>query len=148
MAAIYDAREYSYNLEDQPLPDDYPPYFRNFRGILIDNRRHEVINCDVYDADPLVDDLSVISAWGTGEGLSYRGQWGIVTNRCQYGSYRGERDPYGNYPVIIRKNIVDYPEHGELISRFEGLNSKVTFSYSVCPWNAVQKCPTQIFGVR
>ena len=113
MAAIYDAREYGYDLEDQPWPDEYPPYFRNYRGILIDNRCHEIIDCETYDADPLIDDLSVISAWGTGEGLSYRGQWGIVTNRCQYGSYRGEQDEHGNYPVIIRKNIIDYPEHGE-----------------------------------
>ena len=109
LVQLYNVRDYSYNLEEQPYPDEYPNIFRGFRGLLLDNRRHDVISCEEYDADPLVDDMSVISVWGTGEGLSFRGEWGVVTNRCRYGSFRGEPNENGEYPVVVRKNVLDFP---------------------------------------
>ena len=113
MKTIYQLRGYNYSLSELVWNQDYPVYFRSYNGFILDNRRQKVITCEEYDQDPMTNNLAVISGWGTGMGLSYEGEWGTVTNRCEFGSYRGEKNSKGDYPEIIRKSVSDFPEHGE-----------------------------------
>ena len=109
---IYHLRGYNYSFHGVPWSEDYPVYFRNYRGFILDNRRHQIITCEEYDQDPQGNNMAIISGTGTGLGLSFEGEWGVVTNRCEYGSYRGEKTNGGQYPIIVRKSIADFPENG------------------------------------
>ena len=110
---IEELRGYEYSIVTAPWTGHLPVYFRHFRGFISDNRKHDIIDCDVYDQDPLINDMAVISVWGTGLGLSYKDEWGTVTNRCRFGSFRGEQKPNGSYPLIVRKSVSDFPAHGK-----------------------------------
>ena len=113
MAVISDVRDHAYDIQKTRHGGHYPVYFRHYRGFHMDNRRHEEIDCETYDTDPMGNDLAVIAIWGTGLGKSYKGNWGTVTNRCRFGSYRGEQNTRGRYSLIIRKSVKDFPEHGK-----------------------------------
>ena len=111
--ALYQIRRYGFKFHDVPFNSEYPVYFRQHREFNMDNRRHGTITCEMYDSDPLTNDMSVMSITGTGLGVDYTGQWNTVSHRSHYGSFRGEKNEQGEYPVIIRKSVQDYPEHGK-----------------------------------
>ena len=113
---LYIMRDYNYRPSVLTWNENYPIYFRNYRGFVLDNRRHKLLsNCEEYDQDPLIEDLSIMSSWGTGEGISYTGEWGIVTNRAKFGSFFSEKDSKGNYSIIGRQNVNAFPDHGTLL---------------------------------
>ena len=110
---IYATRRYNYRFDQIPFNGEYPVYFRQHKEFLMDNRRHETITCEIYDNDPLINDMSVMAITGTGLGLDYSGQWNTVSHRTSYGSFKGERTANGDYPDIIRKSAHDFPDHGK-----------------------------------
>ena len=111
--ALYHVRRYGFKPHEIQYNAEFPVYFRQHREFVLDNRKHAPVDCDMYDADPLTNDLSVISITGTGLGVDYEGNWNTVSHRMHYGSFRGEKDENGEYPEIIRKSVLDFPEHGE-----------------------------------
>ena len=118
LEVLYDVRKYSFTFHDIPHIPQFPVYFRQHNEFISDNRKHEIIDCETYDQDPMTNDNSCLSIWGTGLGVSYTGEWGTVTNRSQFGSFRGEINSNGEYPVIIRKSVQDFPEHGNVNSNY------------------------------
>ena len=115
LKVIYAVRKYKFQMHEVPFNTEYPVYFRQHHEFIMDNRRHETITCEIYDADPLINDNSVMAITGTGLGVDYKGQWNTVSHRMHYGSFRGEKDKNGEYPVIVRKSVRDFPEHGKFI---------------------------------
>ena len=115
LKTIYAVRRYGYQFHDMEFTPEYPVYFRQHREFILDNRRHETIDCDIYDADPLVNDMSVMTITGTGLGVDYKGQWNTVSHCTHFGSFRGEKNAQGDYPEIIRKSVKDFPEHGKIL---------------------------------
>ena len=59
LAVIYELRGYNYELESVQWGQHFPVYFRNHREFLLDNRRHDIIDCSTYDRDPMGNDNSV-----------------------------------------------------------------------------------------
>lgn len=113
LEVIYATRRYNFQLHQVPFNGEYPIYFRQHREFIMDNRRHDRMTCDMYDVDPLTNDMSVMSITGTGLGADFRGEWNTVSHRTPYGSFRGEINEQGNYPEVVRKSVKDFPEHGE-----------------------------------
>ena len=105
-------RNYEFPLDSGPWSEDYPVYFSYWDGFEMDTRRHKLINCEEYDQDPRLNDMSVMAAWGTGEGLSIDGEWGVVTNRSEYGGFFSEKKENGCHNLIIRTNVNEIPEDG------------------------------------
>ena len=109
---IYSLRDYKYTLRSHPWSEDLPAYFRKHGQFVSENRRHGLINCQEYDRDPRGNDMSCISAWGTGLGKAYTGEWGLVTNRSSYGSWYSEPDTNGRHNLISRQNANEFRLHG------------------------------------
>ena len=110
---VYQLRDYKYSFHSHPWSGDLPTYFRKYGQFVSDNRRHGIINCAEYDRDPRGSDMSCISAWGTGLGKAYTGEWGVVTNRSTFGSWYSEADANGQYHLIHRQNANDFRLHGK-----------------------------------
>ena len=110
---IYHLRDYKYSFHSHPWSEDLPPLFRKYGQFVLDNRRHGIIDCKIYDRDPRGNDMSVISIWETGLGQAYTGEWGTVTNRSRYGSFYSEPDENGQCKLIDRQNANDFRSHGK-----------------------------------
>ena len=114
MKRIQEVRDYDYDLRLGQWTGDFPAIFRAHHPMRIPNQRHMLVTCDTVDKDPLADDLAVISGCGTGLGVDFQGQYGVVTNRARYSQYfHPELDEKGKPIVIVRKYVGNANEFGE-----------------------------------
>ena len=112
---ISDIREYEYDLCVGQWSADYPAIFRAHHPLRISNQRHQLVDCQTIDRDPLSDDLRVISGWGTDLGVDFQGNYGVVSNRSRFGQYfHPDLDENGQPKVIKRQYIGNCPELGNV----------------------------------
>ena len=87
MNVIAEIRDYKYDLRVAYWSGDYPSFFREKHPLRIPNMRHDFITVHDFDKNPHNDNMGYLSAWGTGMGITYRGELGVVNNAAPYGSY-------------------------------------------------------------
>ena len=107
-------RNYEFDLRIAQWRGDHPSYFRSKHPIRIPNQRHVLVDCDKIDKDPKIEDLSVLSACGTGFGVTFDGKLGIVSHGSSYGGYfLNETDEKGFPKSVQRSYTGDHPEKGK-----------------------------------
>ena len=113
MKKIHEIRNYDYDLRVGVWTGDFPAMFRAHHPIRISNQRHMLVDIDTIDKDPLIDDMAVISGCGTGLGVDFQGQYGVVTTRSRFSQYfRPKLDSKGKPITVVRKYVGNAPELG------------------------------------
>ena len=106
-------RDYDYDIRVGVWNGDLPALFRAHHPLRISNQRHKLVTCDTIDKDPMTDDMSVLCGWGTGLGVDFQGNYGVVTNRSRFSQYfHPKLDSTGQIKVICREYIGTKPELG------------------------------------
>ena len=114
MKRIHEIRNYDFDVRVGVWTGDFPAMFRAHHPIRISNQRHMLVDIDTIDKDPLIDDMAVISGYGTGLGVDFQGQYGVVTTRSRFSQYfRPETDSNGKPVPIVRKYVGNAPELGK-----------------------------------
>ena len=113
MDAIGHLRGYEYSLCVGQWSADFPSAFRAHSPMRIPNQRHMLVTCEDIDKDPLIDDMAVLSGWGTDLGVDFQGQIGVVSNRSRFSQYyHQELGPDGQPQIISRRFIGECPTMG------------------------------------
>ena len=80
--------------------------------------RHGLISVPDFDKNPRIDDMRYLSAWGTGMGVDYNGEVGVVNNVAPCGGYFFPDNESGQEKKLIRRQFVgDKPEAGKIYSK-------------------------------
>ena len=119
MNEISQIRGYEYDLLLGVWSADFPALFRTHSPMRIPNQRHMLISCADIDKDPKLNDLAILSGWGTGLGVDFQGQIGVVTNRSRFSQYYyPQLDSNGKPRTITRQYIGNASHLGKLINYF------------------------------
>ena len=106
-------RNYDYEIRIGQWKGDHPSYFRSVHPLRVSNQRHILVDCDKIDKDPNLNDLSIMSACGTGFGVAYNGKIGIVSHGAPYGGYFLPQDDKNGKPIEVQRIYTgDHPEKG------------------------------------
>ena len=122
-------RDYTFHLDVAKWTGDYPSIFRSVYPLRISNQRHVLVDCEKIDKDPKIEDMTVMSACGTGYGVTYDGQLGIVSHGAPYGSYFLPKRDKDGVPVIVERQYTgDNPDKGNPIRNIHLFNYYLVFS--------------------
>ena len=120
MQKIHEKRDYDFDLRVGIWTGDLPAVFRAHHPLRISNQRHMLVDIDTIDKDPLIDDMGVISGYGTGLGVDFQGQYGVVTNRSRFSQYfHPVLDSKGKPVTIVRQYIGKTTGLGKLFVIFQ-----------------------------
>ena len=116
---IAELRDHEYDIRAAYWTGDFPAFFREKNPIRIPNMRHGFITVPEFDKNPRIKDMRYLSAWGTGKGVDYNGEVGVVNNIAPYGNYFQPDADSGVQQRLIRRVFVGHkPDAGKAIFGF------------------------------
>ena len=111
---IAEIRDYTYDPRIGYWSSDFPAFFREKQPYRISNMRHGLITVPEYDKSETRNDMRYISGWGTGMGVDYNNEIGVVTNIAPYSCYyKPDAESGVQRELIQRQYVGSVPELGK-----------------------------------
>ena len=115
MNAIAVLRDHEYDIRSPYWSADFPSVFREKQPLRLPNMRHGLITVPEFDKCEKLSDAKYIAGWGTGMGVDYNNEIGVVTNIAPYGYYFRPDAESGTVQELVQRQYVgNAPEKGDL----------------------------------